>query len=92
MPYGAQVTALLIMLGVLGGELPEGAAEPGAARVLNDPELRTLIGKARNHLLGRVRDLLDSDAARFIEPLAAVDATAGSADRLRAALAAGATE
>src|SRR5439155_4341021 len=89
--FAAHVTGLLIMLGVLGGELPEEAAEPGAARVLEDPELRTLVGKARDHLLRRVHDLLATDAARFTDRLAAVDATTGMADRLRAALSAGAT-
>ena len=79
------------MLGVLGGELPEEAAEPGAAQVLNDSALRTLIEHGREDLLARVRDLLAADAARFTGRLAAVDATTGRAARLRAALSAGAT-
>jgi hypothetical protein len=88
--YAVHVTGLLMMLGVLGGELPSEAAEPGAARVLSDPALRTLIGKSRNDLLARIRDLLDADAARFVDRLAGVDTIAGSAERLRAALSAGA--
>ncbi len=91
-PYAVHVTSLLIMLGVLGGELPEEAAEPGAARVLSDPRLRTLITRSRDDLLGRVRGLLATDAARFTDKLAQVDLTAGSADRLRAALSAGAAQ
>jgi hypothetical protein len=91
-PYTVHVTGLLIMLGVLGGELPSEAAEPGAARILYDPALRTLIARSRDDLLARVRGLLDADAARFTDRLAAVDATVGSAARLRAALSAGATE
>jgi dynamin family protein len=90
-PYAVHVTSLLIMLGVLGGELPEEAAEPGAARVLSDPALRTLITSSREDLLARVRELLATDAARFADRLTVVDMTAGSADRLRAALRAGAT-
>jgi len=90
-PYAVHVTGLLIMLGVLGGELPEEAAEPGAAQVLNDSALRTLIEHGREDLLARVRDLLAADAARFTGRLAAVDATTGRAARLRAALSAGAT-
>jgi hypothetical protein len=91
-PYQVHVSTVLIMLGVLGGELPEEAAEPGAAQVLNDPALRTLIDRARNDLLSRIRELFATDAARFTDKLAPVDATTGAADRLRAALRAGAAE
>jgi len=81
---------LLIMLGVLGGEHPAEVADPAAARVLAHSSLRTLVESSRHDLLNRVRHLLDADAARFTERLAAVDATAGSAQRLRTALSAGA--
>lgn len=90
-PYQVHVSTLLIMLGVLGGELPEEAAEPGAAAVLSDPALRTTTGRARDDLMLRVRDLFATDAARFTDKLAAVDATAGAAERLRTALRAGAS-
>jgi hypothetical protein len=83
-PYGIHVTGLWITLGVLGGVLPD-----EAARVLGDPALRTVTTRAREDLLARVRELLSTDAARFTDQLAAVDATAGSAQRLRAALSAG---
>src|SRR5262249_42040836 len=88
--YAVQVTGLLIMLGVLGGDLPKEAAEPGAAEVLNNPALRTLVERSRDDLLRRVRSLLEADAARFFDRLAGVEAIAGSAQRLRAAPRAGA--
>ena len=89
-PYPVHVTGLLIMLGVLGGEHPAEVADPAAARVLGQLSLRTLVVRARDDLLRRVRDLLDKDATGFTQWLADVDATAGSADRLRAALSTGA--
>lgn len=89
-PYPVHVTGLLIMLGVLGGEHPAEVADPAAARVLGQLSLRALVVRARDDLLRRVHDLLDADATRFTQRLADVDATAGSADRLRAALSTGA--
>jgi hypothetical protein len=76
-------TALLVMLGVLGGDLASGVTR-------DDPGLRTLVAAARAALLKRVRAGFDAEAARFCVVLADADTGVERADALRRSLSAGA--
>ncbi|OLB79655.1 MAG: hypothetical protein AUI14_09695 [Actinobacteria bacterium 13_2_20CM_2_71_6] len=77
-----EATALLVVLGVLGGDITATGRRA----------LRTLIETSRTDLLHRIGDLFDADAARFTALLTDAEATAGTADRLREALAMGRPE
>ncbi|HEX6500912.1 MAG TPA: ABC transporter [Micromonosporaceae bacterium] len=99
--YTVNGSGLLVMLAVFSSTafLPTGleflvaggtsvAAQKLLEAVFGDQAMRALAEQARQDLLTRVRDLLDEEARRYRELLAAVPVQADAARRLRAAAAA----
>jgi len=96
--YAVNATGLLVMIGVFastafiptGAELAVAGGTTVAAQkvleaVFGDQAIRTLAGQARKDLLARVRTLLDSEAARYLDRVADLGVDGEDAARLRAA-------
>ncbi len=90
---GGEATALLVALGVLGGDLPlDDRLRSRVHGVLGHGAVRALVGRSRADRFARILGLLDADAAALTGPLAKVDAAAEAAHQLRQALLAGPQE
>ncbi|TDC65457.1 ABC transporter [Micromonospora sp. KC207] len=96
--YAVNATGLAVMIAVFastafiptGLEVAAGAGTTTAGQVVlqaifGDQAVRTLAAKARNDLLGRIRELLDAEATRFLSRTATTRPAADAGDALRAA-------
>jgi hypothetical protein len=96
--YAVNATGLLVMVGVFastafiptGAELAVAGGTTVAAQkvleaIFGDQAIRTLAGRARDDLMGRVAKLLDEEAARFLGRIEAVGLDAAPGQSLRAA-------
>ncbi|EEP72662.1 hypothetical protein MCAG_02989 [Micromonospora sp. ATCC 39149] len=96
--YAVNATGLAVMIAVFastafiptGLEVAAGAGTTTAGQVVlqaifGDQAVRTLAAKARSDLLGRIRELLDAEATRFLSRTATTRPAADAGDALRAA-------